>query len=82
MAKKWRNDSVRRLINRAIYEKDLPNLIEAMKEDNLTANITPNGIEWYHADYRVTKTAIREVWGLTAGQMERVQNYVYGHDPF
>ena len=53
-----------------------------MKEDNLTANITPNGIEWYHADYRVTKTAIREVWGLTAGQMERVQNYVYGHDPF
>ena len=82
MTKKWRNDSVRRLINRAIYEKDLPNLIEAMKEDNITANITPNGIEWYHADYRVTKTAIREVWGLTAGQMERVQNYVYGHDPF
>tara|TARA_R100000951_G_C2635709_1_gene179232 strand:+ start:1160 stop:1408 length:249 start_codon:yes stop_codon:yes gene_type:complete len=82
MAKKWRNEPARRLINRAIYEKDLPNLIEAMKEDNLTANITHNGIEWYHADYRITKTSIMDVWGLTAGQMERVQNYVYGHDPF
>jgi len=82
MTKKWRTDSVKTLINRSIYEKDMPKLIDAMKEDNLTANITPNGIEWYHADYRVTKTAIREVWGLTAGQMERVQNYVYGHDPF
>tara|TARA_R100000908_G_C3706833_1_gene115048 strand:+ start:42 stop:290 length:249 start_codon:yes stop_codon:yes gene_type:complete len=82
MGKKWRSDSVKTLINRSIYEKDMPKLISAMKEDNLTANITHNGIEWYHADYRITKTSIMDVWGLTAGQMERVQNYVYGHDPF
>tara|TARA_R110000744_G_scaffold86801_2_gene169719 strand:+ start:52 stop:264 length:213 start_codon:yes stop_codon:yes gene_type:complete len=70
------------MVNRAIYEKDLPILIQAMKEDNLTANITHKGIEWYHADYRVTKTAIREVWEITSGQMERVHDYIYRNDPF
>ena len=82
MSKKWRNEPARRMINRAIYEKDFPNLIQAMIEDNITANITHNGIEWYHADYRLTKTSVMDVWGLTIGQMERVHDYIYRTDPF
>ena len=70
------------MISRTLEKKDIPNLLRAMWEDGISANITSTGIEWYHAEYRVNKSVIGEVWGLSSSQMDRVQNYIYGNDPF
>ncbi len=80
--RKWRSAPVKYLATRAISKEEIPKLIEAMKEDGLIALITSEGVRWYHGDYSLQKTAVREVWGLSAKQMIRIDDYVYGHDPF
>jgi len=80
--KKWRTKPRRMLINRTLSKKDIPNLIAAMAEDGITAIITSNGIAWYHAEYKVGKMIVGEVWGLSTSQMDRVNDYIYGNDPF
>jgi len=82
MSKKWRNKPTRMMINRTLEKKEIPNLIEAMAEDGVSAYITSHGIVWYHAEYKVAKNVIGDVWGLSPTQMDRVNNYIYGNDPF
>lgn len=82
MSKKWRNKPTKHLATRAISKEELPALIDAMKKDSVTATITSDGIKWHHGDYRVTKKAVADVWGLTLKQMERVSSYIYSFDPF
>ena len=82
MSKKWRNKPTRMMINRTLEKKEIPNLIKAMAEDGVSAYITSNGIVWYHAEYKVAKNVIGDVWGLSPTQMDRVNNYIYGNDPF
>ena len=78
----WRSKPKKYLATRAISKHELPKLIAAMKEDNLTATITFEGIKWYHGDYRVSKKVVGGVWGLSLSQMRRVSDYIYSKDPF
>ena len=82
MPKKWRNKPTRMMINRTLEKKEIPDLLMAMAEDGVSAYITKNGIAWYHAEYKVAKNVIGDVWGLSSTQMDRVNNYIYGNDPF
>tara|TARA_R100001443_G_C3311539_1_gene167870 strand:+ start:592 stop:879 length:288 start_codon:yes stop_codon:yes gene_type:complete len=82
MPKKWRNKPTRMMITRTLEKKEIPNLIEAMAEDGVSAYITSSGIAWYHAEYKVAKNVIGDVWGLSSTQMDRVNDYIYGNDPF
>lgn len=82
MSKKWRKTSYRYFATRPIFKEELPKLLQAMKDDGLIALITPNGIQWYHAEYRLQKGVVREIWNLSVHQMNRVEDYIYGHDPF
>lgn len=80
--RKWRDKSIKYLATRAISKEELPKLVAAMKEDGVMATITPDGIKWTVGDYRVSKKAVADVWGLTVAQMHRVVAFIYGHDPF
>ena len=82
MSRAWRKKTTKYLATRAITAEELPLLVGAMKEDGVTAIITPKGIQWYYGKYRVTKASVADVWELTPHQMGRVVDYVYGHDPF
>ena len=82
MSKKWRPQPTRYFATRPIFKEEIPKLIQAMKEDGLSAFITVEGIHWYHADYRLKKMVVRDVWSLSAHQMKRIEDYIYGHDPF
>ncbi len=63
-------------------KEELPKLIMAMNEDGVMATITPDGIVWTVGDYKVSRKAIADVWGLTVAQMNRITNYIYSYDPF
>ena len=82
MSRLWRTKTTKYLATRAITAEELPILIEAMREDGVTAVITPNGVKWFHGSYSVTKAAVADVWGLTDHQIGRVIKYIYGNDPF
>jgi len=53
-----------------------------MIEDGLYAMITSEGILWFHGGYRIQKKEIRSMWNLSTHQMKRVEDYIYGNDPF
>lgn len=78
----WRGGSKRVLSNRPIKESEFPRLIAAMKEDGLFCSLTAEGLHWTHGAYTVQAKVVREVWGLSAHQYNRLRNYVYVHDPF
>ena len=80
--KRWRSTPTKYFATRPIFKEEFPSLIEAMKDDGLMAMITHEGILWYHHDFRLTKKVVRDVWGLTENQLQRIENYIYGHDPF
>ena len=80
--KKWRVQPTRYFATRPIFKEEIPKLVKAMIEDGVMALITPKGIQWYHAEYKVPKTSICDVWNLSGSQLKRVEDYIYGHDPF
>ncbi len=80
--RKWRDKPTKYLATRAISKEELPKLIMAMNEDGVMATITPDGIVWTVGDYKVSRKAIADVWGLTVAQMNRITNYIYSYDPF
>jgi hypothetical protein len=82
MTRKWRSKPQKHLATRAISKEEIPALIEAMREDGLMAIITSEGVRWYLGDYSLLKSVVREVWGLSPKQMVRIDNYIYGNDPF
>ena len=80
--RKWRDKPTKYLATRAISKEELPKLVEAMREDGVMATITPEGIVWTVGDYKVSKKAVADVWGLTVSQMNRVIDHIYSYDPF
>jgi len=80
--RKWRSATGKYFATRGITKKELPKLMAAMKEDNIIAMITYDGIKWYVGDYALTSTSVAEVWGLTSNQMRRIHDYIVSNDPF
>jgi len=80
--KVWRSGSQRVLGNRPIKESEFPRLIKAMKEDGLYCAITAEGLRWIHGVYIIQAKVIREVWGLSAHQYNRLRNHIYADDPW
>lgn len=80
--RKWRTASGKYFATRGITKKELPKLMAAMKEDNIIAMITYDGIKWYVGDYALTSTSVADVWGLTKAQMKRIHDYILSNDPF
>ena len=39
--------------------------------------LNDEGYQWFHGEYKVTTTAIREVWGLTEHQWRRFMRWCY-----
>lgn len=80
--RKWRKTTDRYFATRPIFKEEIPNLIKSMIEDGLYATITSEGILWFHGGYRLQKKVVRDMWNLSTHQMSRVEDYIYGHDPF
>lgn len=78
----WRSTTLKVLANRPIKESEFPRLIDAMMEDGLDAYITAEGIHWLHGSYTIQAKIIREVWGLSQHQYNRLRNYIYVENPF
>lgn len=76
----WRSGSQRVLGNRPIKQSEWPRLINAMKEDGLHCALTAEGLHWTHGAYTVQAKIIREVWGLSKHQYDRLRNYIYVSD--
>ena len=79
---KWRSGSQRVLGNRPIKESEWPRLIAAMVEDGLHCALTAEGLHWTHGAYTVQAKIVREVWGLSKHQYDRLRNYIYVSDPW
>ena len=75
---KWRKRD-KHIATRPIPTDLFPKLATLMQEDGLRLFLTDEGYEWYHDEYRVTTTAIREVWGLKAHQWRRFLRWCYKH---
>ena len=73
---KWRKRT-RHMTTKPIPKELFPNLATLVIEDCLEFVLTDDGYEWYHGEYRVTTTAICEVWGLTAHQWRRFLRWAY-----
>jgi len=73
---KWRKRS-KHIATKPIPKELFPKLATLMIEDKLRFVLTDEGYEWYHEDYKVTTTTIREVWGLTAHQWRRFLRWAY-----
>ena len=80
--KVWRAGKNTSLFARAIYSDDMPILIKAMIDDNLTGTIGSRGIEWQNNGYSITPKAIRDAWQLSPSQYKRVCDYIYENNPF
>ena len=78
--KAWRSASKQVLGNRPIKKSEFPRLILAMREDGLHCAITADGLHWTHGAYTIQAKVIREVWGLSAHQYNRLRNHIYVHD--
>ena len=80
--KTWRTGSVKTLWTRPIKRIEYPLLISAMKEDGLHAEITDNGIVWFHGDYKVDVKHLREMWGLSVYQFKMFKTHILETNPF
>ena len=76
----WRKRS-KHIATKPIPKTEFPKLATLMVEDGLEFAMTDDGYEWYHGEYKVTTTAIREVWGLTSHQWRRFLRWCYKHWP-
>ena len=79
--KTWRKGSVKTLWTRPIKRIEYPLLIAAMKEDGLHAEITENGIVWYHGEYQIVKKHLRKVWGISPHQMRKFETHILETNP-
>jgi|TARA_R110000824_G_scaffold8365_3_gene37880 hypothetical protein len=69
------------LATKPILSTEFPTLASLMIEDGLNFVLSDDGYEWYHGEYRVATTVIREVWGLTDHQWRRFMRWGYKHWP-
>ena len=80
--KTWRSGSQRVLGNRPIKESEWPRLVAAMIDDGLHCALTAEGLHWTCGSYTIQTKVVREVWGLSKHQYDRLRNYIYVADPF
>ena len=82
--REWRSGPKNSLWARPIYQKDIPKLIAAMKEDGLICMLDKTfiGYTWYIGDYPLRPKAIKEVWGITDNQYTRIMDWIIVNDPF
>lgn len=80
--KKWRSGSAKTLWTRPIKKIEYPLLVAAMKEDGLHAEITDEGIVWYHGEYQVVKKHFREMWGMSQYQLRCFETHILETNPF
>lgn len=80
--KSWRSGSKQVLANRPIKQSEWPRLVRAMRESGLYCAITADGLHWTHGPYTIQAKIVREVWGLSAHQYNRLRNYIYVCDPW
>ena len=73
---KWRKRT-KHITTKPIPSTEFPTLASLMVEDGLNFILNDEGYEWYHGEYRVATTVIREVWGLTAHQWRRFMRWAY-----
>ena len=73
---RWRKRT-KQLTAKPILSTEFPKLATLMQEDGLQFVLSDEGYEWYHGEYKVTTTAIREVWGLSDHQWRRFMPWCY-----
>ena len=78
---KWRK-SFKMLVTRTIPSEEYPIIARNMLNDGLLALLTSEGIQWYAGRYPVTKSCVREIWGLSRAQLSSFERWVYRNDPF
>lgn len=78
---KWRKH-FRMLVTRTIPQEEYPSIARNMFTDGLLALLTSEGIQWYAGRYPVTKSCVREIWGLSRAQLASFERWVYRNDPF
>tara|TARA_A100001201_G_scaffold23240_2_gene26418 strand:+ start:15537 stop:15818 length:282 start_codon:yes stop_codon:yes gene_type:complete len=78
---KWRKN-FRMLVTRTIPKDEYPSIAKNMFNDGLLALLTSEGIQWYAGRYPVTKSSVREIWGLSRAQLGSFERWVYMNDPF
>ena len=53
-----------------------------MIDDGLHCALTAEGLHWTCGSYTIQTKVVREVWGLSKHQYDRLRNYIYVADPF
>ncbi len=80
MSKVWRSNTSKVLFKRPIYKHEWPNLVAAMMEDGLHAQITDKGIVWTYGGYDIMPSSVKKAWGLSDGQFGKLKGYILEHD--
>tara|TARA_R100000152_G_C6781189_1_gene215175 strand:- start:1397 stop:1729 length:333 start_codon:yes stop_codon:yes gene_type:complete len=73
---KWRKRN-KHIATKPIPTELFPTLANLMIEDGIRFVLDDEGYQWFHEEYKVTTTAIREVWGLTEHQWRRFMRWCY-----
>ena len=73
---KWRKRN-KHITTKPIPKEIFPTLANLMIEDDIMLVLDDEGYQWFHGEYKVTTTAIREVWGLTEHQWRRFMRWCY-----
>lgn len=72
----------RRLIATYITRRQYPVLVADMKGEGVWCALKPDGLHWYVGRFRITNTALMEVYGLTQSQYARFRAYVLAENPW
>ena len=78
---RWR-PHFNQLIARPIPKTEYPKIVERMIDDGLVCVLHSGGYQWYSGRYRVSASAVREIWSLSPAQWQRFMGWVYSSDPF
>ena len=72
----------RRLIATYITRRMYPDIVKAMKDEGVWCSITNKGLNWYVGRFRITNTALMEVYGMTQSQYARFRDYILSEKPW
>ena len=72
----------RRLIATYITRRMYPALVADMKEAGVWCSLSQDGLQWYVGRFKITNTALMEVYGLTQSQYARFRAYILSENPW
>lgn len=78
---RWR-PHFNQLIARPIPKTEFPKIVNRMIDDGLVCILHSGGYQWYSGRYRVSASAVKEIWSLSPAQWQRFMAWVYSSDPF